>query len=224
MKFLPLVLVAVLLCACQEEKSEPLEQQAKAAPPPPPKLLGVHPEAFDCTKFLSTADVGELVGGDVEFVESSLTPPSGVPRPCTYVKRHVMTDEERKAREKAEERRLLNRPPEGEETMEDVMASYEPATKDKAWEVFFDCRDSALAKSAGWLDQLLEKEGTKEVSIGKRGVEHSDAQILFLDDKTPCLVRITGPDEETRLGLARLVHDRLTMETAPMRPRAAPAQ
>jgi hypothetical protein len=53
------------------------------------------------------------------------------------------------------------------------------------------------------------------VPVGRTAIDHADAAILFVDDDTPCYVRVNGPDPGRRLALARLVSEHLTERTAP---------
>jgi len=190
---LTLPLLAVVACqACQQ--SNPYESKDSKDPKPkagpPPKVVGVDPDKFSCTGFLPLADVAAVAMGEVTWEMSPYTPPNGVPRSCNYT---LKSDES------------------------------------KVWGVAFDCRDSAQGETLKQIDGWLAKAdvppdggvANHEVpGIGKRAVDHSRAQLMFLDDDTPCAVAITGPDEISRTALARAVATRLVPENAPMTPRA----
>jgi hypothetical protein len=89
----------------------------------------------------------------------------------------------------------------------------------KSWAFSFDCRPVAESE----LDLLIKTRSadpdTKIVEIGRKAVDHSRAQLVFMDDDTPCAVWIVGPDEATRAQLAQLVLSKLNRENAPMHPR-----
>jgi hypothetical protein len=69
------------------------------------------------------------------------------------------------------------------------------------------------------MKRLIAEEGALEVTVGKWGVEHRDAALVFVDDNAPCTVRIVGPGSAERQAIGRLVADVLTPKTAPMTPR-----
>src|SRR5688500_16762047 len=86
----------------------------------------------------------------------------------------------------------------------------------KAWAFSFDCRPVAESE----LDLLIKTKSaepdTKMVQIGRKAVDHSRAQLVFMDDDTPCAVWVVGPDDVTRSQLAQLVLTKLNRENAPM--------
>ena len=51
-----------------------------------------------------------------------------------------------------------------------------------------------------------------------------DQGLIFIDDDTPCYVRVVGPSAAQRLALAKLISANLTLERAPMTPRGVPAK
>ena len=87
------------------------------------------------------------------------------------------------------------------------------------WSFDMDCRDHALATG----DQLMAQFATepnanaRPVLVGRTGLDHSGVQLLFVDDDTPCYVRVMGKGEAERLALARLVADGLVRTNAPGR-------
>ncbi len=91
----------------------------------------------------------------------------------------------------------------------------------QAWGISFDCRERGATEAEA---QMATKQGlpdTRPLTVGKKAIDHSKAQLIFLDDDTPCAVWIVGPTDISRAALARMVAAKLTMKTAPMTPRAA---
>jgi hypothetical protein len=92
------------------------------------------------------------------------------------------------------------------------------------WQFTLDCRPVAESE----IDLLLKARTAaadpdlKTPAIGRKAVDHSRAQLVFLDDDTPCAVWIVGPDEASRTALAQVVGPRLVRDNAPMRPLAKP--
>lgn len=158
-------------------------------------FVGVDPSVFDCETVVPQALVASAVGGAVEPMESMFTPPRGTPKPCDY----MMID-----------------PPAVE------LQDGAPAPAQMLWSVQFDCRDDYVQSTAAEMQRLVDTEGAQRVTVGKWGIEHRDAALLFLDDDAPCSVKVVGPGVAQRGAIARLVAQKLTPGTAPMRPRAAP--
>ena len=65
-------------------------------------------------------------------------------------------------------------------------------------------------------------EPAVEVAVGAKGLDHHGEGLIFIDDDAPCYVRVTGKDAARRLELARLIAKNLTLDNAPMVPRARP--
>ena len=96
-------------------------------------------------------------------------------------------------------------------------------SKDKVYGVTYDCRDRAHARTEEWFASLASNpDATMVEGLGKKALDHKGGQLVFLDPNTPCSVTINAPDATSRAAIAKLVLAKLTMETAPMRPRAAP--
>jgi hypothetical protein len=96
-------------------------------------------------------------------------------------------------------------------------ASQEP------WSFDLDCRKNALDTARSLIEQYQgtatrTDAGMSAAEVGKEAVDHHGQALLFIDDDTPCYVRVHGPNAEGRLSLARLLAEKLTMDTAPMRP------
>lgn len=210
-----------LAAGCRQEN--PYAVQKKPPSGPSPKVHGVDPSRFDCQKFLSASEVAAIAGGEVFPEDPGITPAEGTPRPCAYILPYKMTEEEKKRLEKEERQRFEKKIASGEmTTMEEAIAAW-GKERDKMFGFAFDCRKSAHARTAEWMKSLAGDPRTKPVAIGKEGIDHAAGQLTFVDDETPCVVTVSGPDEASRLALARLVHQKLTPENAPMSPRLAPS-
>ena len=94
----------------------------------------------------------------------------------------------------------------------------------QTFSIGFDCRDHAQEAAAKEIDGHLGEPDAKTVEIGKRAVDHSRAQVLFIDDDTPCAVWVTSAAETSRAALARMVAVKLVPKNAPMVPRAVAAK
>lgn len=87
----------------------------------------------------------------------------------------------------------------------------------RRWSIDYDCRDSAVGDAERLMAQYASEEEAEAIRIGQSGIDRKPA-LLFIDDDTPCYVRIVGPSREVRKELARLVASELTEKTAPMTP------
>lgn len=89
----------------------------------------------------------------------------------------------------------------------------------RAWQVAFDCRDMGHSDAEKHIKTIAGRPDFRELfGIGRRAVDHSNAQVIAIDDDTPCAVRVVGPDEMSRANLARLVVQRLSTENQPRKP------
>jgi hypothetical protein len=59
--------------------------------------------------------------------------------------------------------------------------------------------------------------GATEVEVGRTALDHNGQALIFVDDDTPCYVRVQGPIAEGRLALGQHLARKLSVETAPMR-------
>jgi hypothetical protein len=209
------------IAACSREAPAPRSEPASAAPTG--RLVGVYPERFQCDSVATSEQLTEALGGAVRPLDSSMPTPRGVPRPCNYVLQ-----------------------------VGAGVDGGAPAVE--AWTFDIDCRDNALETADALFAQyrqtsaaLVEsyaaaKEAGKNLTadggppakapeaardvegVGARALDHHGQGLLFVDDDAPCYVRVVGPDAARRLALATLVAQNLTLERAPMTPRAAPAK
>ncbi|MBZ0233859.1 MAG: hypothetical protein K8M05_16135 [Deltaproteobacteria bacterium] len=174
------------------------------------KLVGVDLDLWTCDLIATPAVMSETLGIPARGVDSTLGSAPGTPKPCNFVAEGAAPE---------------------------------------AWSFDFDCRDNALAtaeklfteylaRNQALIEQWDASTGGKvqkndagleqhavaapvEVPVGRKALDHHGQAILFIDDDTPCYARVAGPDPERRLLVAKLVAQKLTPETAPMRPRPA---
>ena len=72
--------VLVVLAGCKDNGAAASEPP----PAPPRKLAGVYPEAWRCESVATLEALGQLLGGTVKQIDSPMSVPRGVPRPCSY--------------------------------------------------------------------------------------------------------------------------------------------
>jgi hypothetical protein len=114
-------------------------------------------------------------------------------------------------------------PPPGTAAPCHYLRTYE--STQQPWSFDIDCRDDALKTARTLFEQYrntLNEAGAEAVSVGREAMDHHGQALIFIDDDAPCYVRVNGPTAEGRLGLGKLIAERLRPETAPMRPRPAP--
>ena len=64
--------------------------------------------------------------------------------------------------------------------------------------------------------QYADGEDALPVRIGRSGLDHHNASLLFIDDDSPCYVRVLGPGQKNRIALAEIIAAKLDESTAPM--------
>jgi hypothetical protein len=205
--------VGLLLSACSKSSGE---EQADNKKSPAPKSVakasyGVSPDLFECDSVAPFAKVRALLGETTERTDSHFRPPHGVPRPCVYLRTVERPIEEPKDDKKHKKKKPRKKAADGEVQME---------KKQQMFSFDLDCRDSARQVAADLMKQYTANAGdagVEKVAIGKRGLDHHGVALIFIDDDTPCHVRVLGPDAEIRKALGGLVAKRLTKKTAPMR-------
>lgn len=174
------------------------------------KLVGVDLDRWSCDLIATPAVMSQILGIPARGVDSTLGSAPGTPKPCNFVAEGAAPE---------------------------------------AWSFDLDCRDNALAtaeklfaeytaRNLALIEQWDASTGGKvlkddagveqhavaapfEVQVGKKALDHHGQAILFVDDNTPCYARVAGPDAERRLLVAKMVAEKLTPATAPMRPRPA---
>jgi hypothetical protein len=193
--------------ACSSKKSGPDETPA---PPERVRRVGIDASDWRCDVLTTPAVLSQALGAPTREVENTMPAPRGVARPCTYVVEVAPGQEE-------------------------------------AWSYDLDCRDGAVKTaeilftqyrddSAAQIAAYNEASGGKpvlndagvvmpgpgasfDVAVGAKALDHHGQGILFVDDDAPCYVRVVGKDAGRRLVLAKLIAQKLTPATAPMRPR-----
>jgi hypothetical protein len=203
-------LCLLLLASCSEKSSGAASGSSDTVGGGDIKLVGVDVDRWTCDLIATPAMMSEVLGIPVRGVDSTLGSAPGTPKPCNFVA---------------------------------------DGTAPEAWSFDFDCRDNALktaeklfteytARNEELIAQWDAATGGKvvkddagveqhavaapvEVQVGKKALDHHGQAILFIDDDTPCYARVAGPDAERRLLVAKLVAQKLTPATAPMRPRPA---
>ena len=203
------VLVCLLAAACSESTSKP---GAGATPPPAPpsKRIGIDPDRWTCDVLTTPAIMSEALGAPTRQQDNTISMPRGVPRPCDYLVevapgQHESWRYDLDCRDGAVKTAEILFTQYADDSAA-LVAAYGDASAGKP---IFD--DAGLA--------LVAPGAAFEVPVGRRGLDHHGQGILFLDDDAPCYVRVIGKDPARRLVLARLVAQKLTPATAPMRPR-----
>jgi hypothetical protein len=203
-------LCLLLLASCSEKSSGAASGPSDNGGGGDIKLVGVDLDRWSCDLIATPAMMSEVLGIPARGVDSTLGSAPGTPKPCNFVAEGAAPE---------------------------------------AWSFDFDCRDSALktaeklfteytARNEELIAQWDASTGGKvtkddagveqhavaapvEVQVGKKALDHHGQAILFIDDDTPCYARVAGPDAERRLLVAKLIAQKLTPATAPMRPRPA---
>jgi hypothetical protein len=206
--------ILAVLAGCKDNHAAASDPQRV---PAPAKLSGVYPDQWKCEIIAGLDAIGQVLGGTAHQLDSALAVPHGVPHPCNY--------------------EILR--PEAEYWTFDV--DCRDGMKQRADALFAQYRDSsaeAVARFAridagvkpsdAGVARAAERtpertpEPAIDVAVGARGLDHHGDGLLFIDDDAPCYIRVTGKDAARRLELARLIAKNLTIDNAPMTPRAHP--
>jgi hypothetical protein len=204
------LLVLLPLAACSSDAAPPKD---KPAEDPPIKLAGVYAERFECTTIIANDTLAQLLGGQVRKIDSAISMPRGLPRPCSY---EVSSD-----------------PPavwtydfdcrDGYKMRADALFKQYRETNTARIEEYNRVSDAGVPKAPKGAEDaavVLKQPGNaSEVAVGAKALDHNDQGLLFIDDDAPCYVRVNGPDTTKRLELAKLVSKQLTFANAPMTPR-----
>lgn len=174
------------------------------------QLAGVYPEQWRCDSVASLETLGRLLGGTARPLDSALPVPHGLPHPCSY---EIVL-------------------PEPEYWTFDV--DCRDGMKQRADALFAQYRETSSEAVARYaqLDAGVGRPGDAgvarapepavSVAVGAKALDHHGDGLIFIDDDAPCYVRVTGKDAARRLELARLIAKNLTIDNAPMVPRARP--
>lgn len=94
---------------------------------------------------------------------------------------------------------------------------YESTAADRPgeWSYDIDCRERALGDARRLIDKNAPEPDSVPVEVGREGLDHHNAQLLFIDDDAPCYVRIQARDQADRLAIGMMLADGLTRRNAP---------
>jgi hypothetical protein len=197
--------------ACSGESSGGKKQEKSAEPER--KLAGVFPDRFKCDSIIKDDDLKQLLGAvKLELVDNPVAPPRGLPNPCKY---HVVMQTELQ-----EWTFDFDCRDNFKQTADALFAQYRQQNADLQTQ--FDVAADAGIKPTDAGVAIKRVEGSFDVAVGAKGLDHHGQAIIFIDDDAPCYSRVFGPDAAKRLELAKLVSKNLTYMNAPMMPRAAP--
>ena len=210
-------LIVVALVACKSEAKDDGQPRDKPVEPGA-KLAGVWPDKFECNSITTVETLNPILGGAARQIDNPAPVPRGVAHPCVYeVSTGQMTDAG---------------------VAISVVYSYD-----------FDCRDNYKKTADALFEQYTKQNAdlvqefdrqadaglmkpndagieyrrpgeSREVEVGAKALDHHGQGLLFIDDDAPCYVRVIGPDATARLELAKMVAKNLTIQNAPMTPRA----
>lgn len=202
------MLVLVVLAGCKDDTGAP----APSPPPPPRRLAGVYPETWQCDSVAPLDALGLVLGGTVKLVESAMSVPRGLPRPCNY---------ELQAANPAYWTFDLDCRDGMKQRADALFAQYEMTSQELVQH--YDAKaDAGAIKPNDAGPPPHAPEPAVQVAVGAKGLDHHGQGLIFIDDDAPCYVRVVGKDAARRLELAKLVAKNLTFANAPMSPRAFP--
>jgi len=214
------VVILLALAACNTSTSG--EPQKKATDEPK-KLAGIYPENFRCDSIANEEALGAVLAGSVRTLDSPSSIPRGVPHPCTYeVQRQPQPEywtfdfdcrDGYKQRADAlfeQYTRTSGELVEAYNTASDAAPIPDPEPRKKEPKKDMDAGIDAPQRAP---------EEASAVQVGAKGLDHHGQGLLFIDDDSPCYVRVVGPDKARRLALAELIAKNLTFANAPMTPR-----
>jgi hypothetical protein len=211
-----LIGIVIALAACKTEGSAAPQEKATEGPT---KLAGVYPEKFTCDSIVSTAALGEVLGGTTRQIDSASSVPRGLPHPCNYEVTGAALEYwtfDFDCRDGMKQR------------ADALFAQYARTSADLVTK-YNELADAGAIKpldagsGAGAHPEppapFKVPEGAAEVAVGAKGLDHHGQGLIFIDDDAPCYVRVVGPGATKRLDLAKLIAKNLTFANAPMSPR-----
>ena len=211
------VIALLAMAACSKSEGDQGAAQARTSEESAgagKTVLGVWPERWSCSDVAPLDQVSSLLGGEAQLLDSPFQPPRGVPKPCSYsVTRAAPTDA--------------------------------GASIVDAWTFDVDCRDDyekraelLFAQYTRTSQELVEgyqaqvgsgkpptddagvplkaPMASHEAMVGRKALDHHGQGLLFVDDDSPCYVRVVGIDKAGRLALAQLIAGALREANAPM--------
>lgn len=189
-------------------------------------LLGIDPPKWKCETIASPQQVAEVLGGEIAVLDSPFTPPRGVPEPCNYtVTRPGPVGKSGDATTPYIEAWTfdLDCRPDYEERAELLFAEYARTSEELVEE--YAKRTGGPGVKPPTDDAgvpLRAPQGAHDALVGRRALDHHGQGLLFIDDDSPCYVRVVGVDAARRLALAELVAANLHEANAPMKPHGDP--
>lgn len=204
-----LLFVVTALAACSREGGA--SQQTEKAAEPERKLAGVFPDRFQCDTLTKTDVIAQLLGGiKANKLESAMTPPKGVPQPCSYELVLQSTLEywtyDIDCRDNMKQRA-------------DALFAQYTRTSGELVAQYDQMSDAGLVKPTDAGIAIKRPDDAVEVEVGAKALDHHGQGLLFIDDDAPCYVRVIGPEAARRLELAKVLAKNLTFANAPMTPR-----
>jgi hypothetical protein len=210
-----LIGLALLCGACSKSSNE---SQATPAPTEgtPRQLLGIDPEKWTCTTLASDADIGTALGGTARAVDSPFKPPRGVPNPCNYKVQLAGAGGDAGPPPEESWTYDVDCRADYEERVEVLFAQYTQQSADLVASYKASMGSNAKPPTDDAGVALKAPEDAFGVEVGRKALDHHGQGLLFVDDDSPCYVRVVGPDAARRLALAQLVAAALHEANAPM--------
>jgi hypothetical protein len=208
-----LIGLALLSAACSKSSND--REAAKTHEPRAPRtLLGIDPEKWECTAVVPDADVGAAIGGPVHPLVGAMTPPRGVPHPCSYgVMRNI--NDAGAVNEEVWTFDLDCRP-DYEKRVELLFAQYAQQSSDQVSAYHQSIGSGKAPVDDAGVEFRKPEDAFAVEGVGRKALDHHGQGLLFVDDDSPCYVRVVGPGKERRLALAKLVAQNLHEANAPM--------
>lgn len=228
-------MIASSFSGCSSEDTTAAASRAESARAES-STVGIEPALFQCSTVAPLDQVASVLAGEVAEVATHFEPPHGVPRPCAYTRRFgekqeswsfdmdcrpkalenaaKLMDQYRTQAAQVVEAAAAAKKAEADRPRKPEKKSGKPARKaDKADKARAD--DPSAESPPEPATPIAANAETKEVSVGRSALDHHGQALIFIDDDAPCYVRINGPGEAGRLGLAELIAERLGPENAP---------
>jgi hypothetical protein len=208
-----LIGLALLSAACSKSSDDP-----KPAPPAPhgPQrtLLGIDPDKWECTAIVSDAEVGTAIGGTAHPLQGAMAPPRGLPHPCSYGVMRNVND----AGAVTEDIWTfdLDCRPGYEDRVEILFAQYAQQSSDQVAAYRERVGSGKAPVDDAGVAMHKPEDAFAVEGIGRRALDHHGQGLLFVDDDSPCYVRVVGPTADRRRALAQLVASHLHEANAPM--------
>jgi hypothetical protein len=208
-----LIGLALLSAACSKSSDDPA-----AAPTPearaPRTLLGIEPEKWKCTDIVADADVGAAIEGTPHPLVGAMEPARGTPHPCSYGVVRNVND----AGAVTEEVWTfdLDCRPDYEKRVELLFAQYAQQSSEQVAAYHQSVGSGKPPVDDAGVEFRKPEDAFAIEGVGRRALDHHGQGLLFVDDDSPCYVRVVGRGKERRLALARLVASRLHEANAPM--------